>query len=100
MIAIKFSHHYKKMPAVLSPTFIRGIKKVHFSELTPEFIKADTETDDGQFYPLPRTWLIIISLWTEGREWQTIRRFTPEKMEYYDAHIGNEVEIKIEEIKP
>ena len=95
MRTIKFSHHYKKMPAVLSPTFITNVTATHYKYLDPDFIVKDTETDEGEFYPLPKTNLIIIELFTEGHKWQTIRRFTPEKMKYYLSLKGAEVNIQI-----
>lgn len=95
MKTIKFSHRYKKMPKVLEPTFITEIRKVHFNDLTPEFIKADTETVNGDFYTLPPIMLIIIELWTNGIKWQTIRPWNEEKEKYYKSLRGQEVKIEI-----
>jgi hypothetical protein len=95
MRTIKFSHYYKKMPLVLNPTFIKDIALIDYTDLTPEEIKLDTETRDGQFYPLPKTKLIWIKLWTEGHEWGTLRRYTPDKYEYYSNLVGEEVHIEV-----
>lgn len=93
---IKFSHRYKKMPVVLSPTFLKGVRIKHYNDLTEEFIKLDTETVDGKFYNLPKTKLLILDLWTEGDYWHTVRRWTPQKEEYYRGLVGQEVRIVIE----
>lgn len=93
MITIKFSHKYKKMPPVLTGTYIKDIAIIDYKDLTPEEIKLDTETVDGQFYELPKTRLIWIKLWSEFGEWGTLRRYTPEKYKYYRSHVGEEVRI-------
>lgn len=95
MKRITFSHKYKKFPPVLSPTFVKGVSVVNYDDLSEEFIKADTETEDGQFYKLPKGKLIHIQLYTEGHEWQTLRSWTKEKEEYYRTFIGEEVSIVI-----
>lgn len=95
MNVIKFSHRYKKMPVVLNPTFVTGLEKANYYDLGQKYIEMDTETVDGQFYPLPKTDLLIIHLYTEGKDWQTIRRWTPQKEKYYRGLVGHEVEIKI-----
>jgi len=96
---IKFSHRYKKMPVVLSPTFLKGIRLTHYNDLTPEFIELDTAIEGGGNYPLPKTKLMILDLWTEGDYWHTVRRWTPEKEKYYRGLVGSEVKIVIEEVK-
>lgn len=94
---IKFSHKYKKMPVVLSPTFLKGVRLKHYNELTEDFIKLDTETVDGKFYQLPKTQLLILDLWSEGTYWHTVRRWTSEKEKYYRSLVGQEVKIVVEE---
>lgn len=96
MIRIKFSHVYKKMPDSLAHTYLKDLAVIHYNDLTPEEIKEDTETVDCQFYQLPKTKLIWLKLWTEGKEWGTIRRWTPEKFDYYSSHVGEEVRIVVE----
>ena len=92
---IKFSHYYKKMPAVLSPTYLKGVRLKHYNDLTEDFIREDTETVDGSFYDLPKTHLLILDLWTEGKYWTTVRRWTPEKEKYYRSLVGKEVRIEV-----
>lgn len=78
-------------------TYIKDIALVNYQDLTEEQIKQDTETIDGKFYPLPQTRLIWIKLWTVGMKpsdsWQTLRRYTPEKFDYYSKLVGHEVKI-------
>ena len=83
------------MPAKLEPTYIKEIKVMHSKGLTPEFIKYDTETVDGKFYQLPFGMVIIISLWTNGEAWTTVRRWTKEKEKYYRGLVGQEIKIEI-----
>jgi hypothetical protein len=93
---IKFSHRYKKMPPYFKSTYISDVEKKNYMDLTEEFIKSDTEIAGGGFYELPLGELLIIKLYTDGHEWQTIRSWNPEKEKYYRSIIGKEVEIKIE----
>lgn len=92
---IKFSHYYKKMPAVLTPTYLKGIRVKNYSDLTEEFIREDTETVDGEFYQLSKGKLLILDLWTEGKYWTTVRPWNSEKEKYYRSLIGKEVRIEV-----
>jgi hypothetical protein len=83
------------MPVVLNPTYLKDIAVIDYKDLTAEEIKKDTETVDGKFYALPKTRLIWLRLWTEGHEWGTMRRFTPEKFKYYSGLVGQEVHVEI-----
>jgi hypothetical protein len=99
---IKFSHSYKKMPkgVLYKSTYIKDIAVIDYKDLTEAQIKEDTETISGEFYQLPKTKLIWIKLWTTdiehgGKEWGTMRRYTPQKFDYYQSLIGKEVKILI-----
>lgn len=82
-------------------TWIKDIALIEYKDLTPEEIEKDTETVSGVFYQLPKTKLIWIKLWTptinDGHEWGTLRRYTPEKFEYYSKLVGQQVKIAINE---
>lgn len=84
-------------------TWIKDIALIDYKDLTPEEIKQDTETIDGQFYELPKTRLIWIKLWSTtingGHEWATLRRYTPDKYKYYSGLVGKEVKIVIDNEK-
>lgn len=98
---IKFSHRYKKMPAGVTTfceSFVCNVEVKHYTDLTPEFIKQDTEYDGG-FYELPKAKLLIITIFTEGVKWTTVRRWTEDKEKYYRGLLGKEVHINIEEDK-
>lgn len=95
MQVIKFSHRYKKMPKDMRTTYIKDVAVVNYEELTEAEIKQDTETVDGKFYALPKTRLIWIKLWSEGKEWGTMRRWTVEKYKYYRSLVGQQVKIEI-----
>src|SRR5947207_11113197 len=99
---ITFSHRYKKMPSGVEflDTWIKDISLVEFKDLSAEYLKLDTETVDGEFYDLPRGKLIWIKLYSDALpkpvEWATLRRYTPEKFEYYSKLVGQNVNIKID----
>ena len=97
MITIKFSHRYKKMPLFFVGSKLLSASPLHYKDLSEEYIKQDTETIEGKFYKLPRTMLIELRFDTKGHLWGTLRRYTPRKLTYYQAHIGEEVEIQIYE---
>lgn len=99
MYSIKFSHRYKKMPAHFNETFVTGVRKVQYRDLTQEFIEKDTALEGGGYYHLPPGELIVIDLWTptiSGEHvWQTVRPYNPEKFRFYQSLIGNQVGITI-----
>lgn len=105
MQTIKFSHYYKKMPDLgvgieYLETWIKEVAVVEYEHLTAAEIKEDTETTGGEFYELPKTRLIKISLWSDtingGKSWATMRRWTPQKYQYYKGLVGQQVKIVIE----
>lgn len=88
---IKFSHHYQKFGDMMLPFEARLIQclKVHFNDLKAWFIEYDTRYKDGFYYDLPKTDLIILFLLEYGafhpKLFTTIRRYTPQKWEYYNS---------------
>ncbi len=80
-------------------TWIKDIGVVRYFDLTEEQIKEDTETVKGTFYSLPKTTLLWIQLYTDtingAVEWGTLRRYTPEKWQYYKEIVGKQVRIEI-----
>jgi len=100
MITIKFSHRYTKMPEYLSGTFLRDVEVTNLEDCEEEFLKKDTEIVGGGHYPLPKKGKYMI-LWLETGAgirsigWQTIRRWTPKKEEYYRSHVGELVNIEV-----
>ena len=102
MQKIKFSHKYYKMPiSIARKTYLLGVTKIHYNNLPKGFIIYDTAyaSEDGKlgYYPLPKTELIILTLFTDSeqspRVWTTVRRYTSRKYEYYQGLIGKQVEI-------
>lgn len=108
MNKIKFSNEYDKMMynaegiipkrAILMETFIKEAEELH-----PRFIEYDTSFVDkhGQLcqYKLPNGKNIILLLKSYIHDtmmiWTTIRRYTPQKYEYYSKLRGEEFDIKI-----
>ena len=114
---IKFSQTYDKMlnnpfeetpkKAVLLEVFVKSSKELH-----PRFVEYDTiyfneKVNNSEYYKLPQGDVIILLLKSEFVNgevmlWTTIRRFTPEKYQYYNKARLNEFDIVIEqdEVKP
>lgn len=99
---IKFSHVYKKMPSGVQwcDTYIKGVKVIEYSSLTPEEIEIDTAIVGGGNYKLPTGKLIVIELWTdclpEPKAWATMRSWDQEKERYYRRLLGQQVKIVID----
>ena len=117
MNIIKFSHNYFKIPYeewIPNTRLTAKILEVLISEkkeLSKDFIdydigflecisKEEQKYRKG-YYPLPDGKLLILLLLTTNSSgahlWTTIRRWTPEKEEYYKSLRGKVVLIEIEE---
>lgn len=117
---IKFSHYYYKMPQKgILETAITNVFQIFvcdYKELGEKYKLWDTAVFNPNYnndplspaydtkikhYPLPKGKLIVIYLLTahEGSEqafnWQTIRRWTPQKEAYYRSLIDREVKVEI-----
>lgn len=101
---IKFSHRYVKMPAGFENSCLTSIDVVNIEDLDADFIEADTAIVGGGHYELPKKGrFMVLHLETPGKEswqsvsWQTIRRWTERKANYYRKHIGEMVRCEIVE---
>lgn len=103
MITIKFSAKYSKMPPSFDNmhTYLTGVDLVKLEDLDPDFLMKDTEIVGEGHYFLPSKgkymilWLFSTD-WSAIHRWQTIRRWTPSKEEYYRSHINEAVNIQIQ----
>lgn len=97
-VIIRFSHFYEKMPPDYQVSRLVGLDIVHIENLTKEFIEKDTAIIGGGHYKLPSQGKYMV-LWLESSimniRWQTIRRWTKQKEEYYRSHIGKFCDIEI-----
>jgi hypothetical protein len=95
---IKFSHHYVKMPPDFKVSRLWGVSIIYLEDTESSFLEKDTEIVGGGHYPLPKKGKFMV-LWLESSimniRWQTIRRWTPQKHEYYQDFIGKLVECEI-----
>ena len=95
---IKFSHLYEKMPPDFQVSRLVDIGIVQLESLTTDFIEKDTAIQGGGHYQLPEKGKYMI-LWLESSvmniRWQTIRRWTVEKDNYYRKHIGELIECEV-----
>lgn len=96
---IKFSHDYEKLPlgwegkeAVLIG-LSRPILLYKLLEYSPEFIKYDTKIrEEDKHYDLKgekTEYIILTLLMATGEIFTTIRRYTPEKWNYYNRGLNN-----------
>ena len=106
MNKIKFSHEYFKMPLEARDrrdrSYIISECVTDINKLPKAFLDFDTLYFDNGIttaYPLDFKTGIIITIYTNGKIWTTIRRWTPEKERYYMGMIGQEVGIEITEEK-
>lgn len=108
MKTIKFSEIYEKMPCYSgSPpkyAILLEVFKVKTKELHPRFIEYDTiyfdkEKNNFSYYQLAEGEVLILLLKSEfslhQELWTTIRRFTPQKYEYYKNSKGEQFKIDI-----
>lgn len=97
-LSIKFSHRYDKMPPGFEKSKLLGVFVHERSDLSDDFIEYDT-VYDGRYYPLPKkgTYMILLLLSKRGFLWTTIRRFTPQKFDYYDRNVGKMFHCQIRE---
>lgn len=84
MPAIKFSHRYRKMPPDPNPSRLLGVLVANRATLHSAFVEYDTAIIGGGNYPLPSGKVLVLLLQAESGElWTTIRRWTPDKEQYY-----------------
>lgn len=90
-MVIKFSHQYVKMPPDFKVSRLLEVEIVRLENLSGQFRDDDTRIVGGGYYPLPKKGKYMI-LWLESSimniPWQTIRRWTKEKEEYYKRFVG------------
>ena len=82
---VKFSNDYKKFPDDYHRSNLLQVLRADTRELSNSYIKYDTKTLDGNYFPLEDGPIIILILITERsrKVWTTIRPFTKEKYDYY-----------------
>ncbi len=78
-------------------TYLIGMSICDIEKLPKDFLEYDTEYAEG-YYPLPKKGkYMVLTLFTNGILWTTIRRWTPQKESYYRGFIGHDVDIVIKE---
>ena len=100
---IKFSHNYDKIPDSKTETYLLEVLKSNTEELHDSFIDYDTayglsnyELYSGDVLILILQSIISVAAGEVKELWTTIRRYTPDKEEYYRGIRGKEVKIVIE----
>lgn len=102
MPTIKFSHQYEKMPPDFQCSRLVALSHIYLEEIDPEFLKKDTAIVGGGHYPLPPKGKYMV-LWLESTvmniRWQTIRRYTPMKYQYYYDKVGQTFDCVITKLR-
>lgn len=104
MNTLKFSHDYRKLPLYWDGTYamLLGIFYVEdfstFARGHQAFIRYDTtfRGEDGKYDLTGIKEAIILFLIHEntGQPFTTIRRFTPEKLKYYNGLTGKSLKLQ------
>lgn len=103
MKEIKFSYNYDKLGDLrhFSIAILLQVFKTHYNELSRFLIEDDTSYfDQGKMgnYPLPKTDLILLIFrGYNGKMFTTIRRYTPQKWEYYKNSEGEDFKVIVGE---
>ena len=113
-ITIRFSHQYFKLGGDKQAKLL-AVFNTHYDQLGKDFIEFDTKYFDGfevgddgtpqgekiGYYPLPHTDLLVLLLQDSSGLFTTVRskrgRGGLDKEKYYREHIGEQVNILIEE---
>lgn len=99
---IKFSHWYDKLEGIkiTKPVLLIQVLKFHYKDLSESMIEYDTHYLDmegiSNYYPLPKTDLILLIFMQGDRIFTTIRRYTKEKFEYYKELENQELNLDVE----
>jgi len=112
-LTIKFSEEYYKMlnnedEAIPKNAVLMEVFKVNSKDLHPRFVEYDTmffdkEKNNNAYYKLPKGEILVLLLktehtsgfWNNNMVWTTIRRFTPQKYEYYKKNRWGTFKIEI-----
>ena len=103
MNKIAFSHRYYKLPTQSSKATLCFVTKTTVKELPDNFLDYDTSyisRDGVSHYDLSKLKEVLVLSFLPIGEFYiftTIRRWTPQKEEYYRSKSGQEFEIVIEE---
>lgn len=102
MKQIKFSHDYYKLPAPYANVVrLLQVMRVDPKTLSKSFVEYDTEYPPGkQFYELPASECILLFFMAHRNQlFTTIRRYTPEKWDYYSKSVGEDFTLVISKDK-
>lgn len=101
MHTIKFSHPYRKLfigGVPVTRAKLLAVEPVRLQDLPAEFLDYDT---DGGLYALPKTGdylrLIFLKPGLDMHLFTTLRRQTPNKLDYYKSKIGELFQVVIEQ---
>lgn len=92
---IKFSHQYPKLWKQKKAKLVH-IQVVDRAAIHQDLLEYDTRQADGSYYQLPKGQLIhLVFFGNKGIPFCTIRRYTPEKYEYYERMLNESFDIII-----
>ena len=76
--------------------------KVNSKDLHKKFVEYDTvyfDLNRWEYYKIPDGEVLVLLLQSLDMIWTTIRRYTPEKFEYYKNSRWEEFEIQLKEVE-
>lgn len=102
MQKIRFSHKYYKLPLRIKTAVLLAVHVVNLEKLPEDFLDYDTAYYDKRepletgYYPLPaRGEYILLLLWGAKGLFTTLRRYTHDKLKYYEKLEGETLEVEI-----
>lgn len=102
MAAIKFSHHYLKLPEGISKARLLQVACLCDIELSPAFIEYDTvwfHDDEREHWQLPKGRLLLLLFQDvgSGMVFTTLRGWMPSKERWYRSQMGEVFDVVIGE---
>lgn len=94
---IKFNNNFKKLHNQTKAKII-NIEFNYLSKLDDEFIKIDTEMDNGKFYKLEEGFYMILTfIGNKGISFRTLRKYTATKLKSYSDILQRNDELQAHE---
>lgn len=93
---VKFSARWKKLDSfdVERPFNLRLVVKTYSDNLSKSFIDYDVACNDKTDFKFPVGAIIILFLEQDYKLLTTVRRYTPQKMDYYKSLEGSLITVE------
>jgi len=99
-LKIKFAEDFPKLWGQKKAKLL-AVEMKHGSELPEDLVEYDTIDKNGEYYPLPKGLVIVLTFTGDKMiPFPTIRKYVSTKFEMYQRNIGQLFDIVIEAEKP